>query len=605
MERLIQSLNVRTTNRFRSSDPGDLIGIKAREIALREKIDLIDKSVSSDKLEDIVDDTTNNVADHPTPEQILLEMEKLSERNRNLELEIEKLKIYELNFSELQKNLSQNESDLTKYCTTLVEKLTDLDVQFTSQSKKYKFLLEDFEKSEKDHKNSEYQKISLIADLKRQINDLKSELSLRSSSKISEHKESVEFRKLRENIQKQQLQITNLLDLVFSGKAPDFKITEISSEYGVIDEKFELGYITAKELESLNLLKEKEENTSRSLKESLKNLEKQLNISEEENSSLKSLLAEINDQHIDLRHLIADLQSTSDEKYLLTKSRQELSSAKLEIQSLKSERQVLEETIKEMKFKMSDAEQILKSALENKEDEDDSNKIKLKFLEKSLFDLKTKFFKFTPLIFLTNFVYSYAKFIKKNKLEYESVEMFLKNLNDKIEKIPDGGTKDVVQLVKYKSKCDYLENQMVLLGKRLEALEKDYQEQRIQMAEESEHWKTIEVLFGDSEKKTFVEQKENQSQTESTKMIHVGVNTDEILETPSTTKRKTSIVLSPIERADKATSPPASRPTSGKRSPKATVTTLENKLQESEKLAHTKSNILAETENKFVTHFCN
>lgn len=592
---MIQSLNIRTTNRFRSSDPGDLIGIKAREIALREKIELIDKSVSSD----IVDDTKDKITEQ-TPDQMMVELNKLSEKNRNLQLEVEKLRIYELNFSELQQNLSQNESDLTKYCTTLVEKLTDLDVQFTSQSKKYKFLLEDFEKSEKDHKNSEIQKISLIADLKRQINDMQSELIFKSTSKVSENVESVEFRKLREHLQKQQLQLANILDLVFSGKVPDFKIPGISSEYGIIDEKFELGYITSEELESYKAKKEKAENTSRNLKESLKNLENSLKISEEENRSLKSLLAEINDQHIDLRHLIADLQSTSDEKYLLSKSRQELISAKNEIESLKSEKQALEKSLEELKSKISDTELLLEISKENIVTKEKSNEMKLVFLEKSVFDLKTKFSKFTPLIFLSNFIYSYGKFLKKTKSDSELVENFLKTLNGKIDTIPNGESKDVVQLVKYKSKCEYLENQMILLAKRCEALEKEYQAQCIQMAEDSEHWKTIEVLFGDSEKNPHVERTEKYSQTEDNQVAHIGVNTDEISETLPIIRRKSSIVLAPIMSVDKATSPPSSRPNSGKLgSPKLTVQKLESSSQESVQLANVRSN-MTETENKFV-----
>lgn len=113
-----------------------------------------------------------------------------------------------------------------------------------------------------------------------------------------------------------------------------------------------------------------------------------------------------------------------------------------------------------------------------------------------------------------------------------------------------------LKLVKSETQCKLYEDQVLEWEKKYNDLEKDYQSLKLKMAAESEHWLTIQALFG-SEKDTD-ETKDTPKDTEipsETLFKEIGCNTDNI---PIPAERKLSAPRSrkaSKEMVDKYVSP--------------------------------------------------
>ncbi|CAD7003819.1 unnamed protein product [Ceratitis capitata] len=129
--------------------------------------------------------------------------------------------------------------------------------------------------------------------------------------------------------------------------------------------------------------------------------------------SQQKLLNEITDNHVNLRHLVADLQSNTEEKLLLAKMQRELHRANQDLSDLRFDFDQLKQkcttTERDTEYKQQELTEIKK----NFQKERNAMDIKVRFLQKSVHTLREKYAKFTPLIFLTNFVFAYTKFVKK------------------------------------------------------------------------------------------------------------------------------------------------------------------------------------------------
>ncbi|TMW41663.1 hypothetical protein DOY81_013256, partial [Sarcophaga bullata] len=281
--------------------------------------------------------------------------------------------------------------------------------------------------------------------------------------------------------------------------------------------------------------------------------------------SQQRLLNDITDNHVNLRHLVADLQSSTEEKLLMANYKEIwIQVAKLELNHIRNERDSL-------KLQYENTEQDLITRTKEIDDlkkgfqyERQNYNIKLKFLQKSLCCLKAKYAKFTPLVFLTNFVYAYNSFLKK-KSSLTSLDDFSKPdiLNGYIEEVIKAALKEynfemeenqrVIKLIKTETQCKLFEDQIKHWEKRCSELEQDLNATRLKIASESEHWHTIEALFGADEKSLKSQDQTDADNAQLTKEI--GCNNDNI---PIPAERNLSASKSrkvSIELVDKNESP--------------------------------------------------
>ena len=85
---------------------------------------------------------------------------------------------------------------------------------------------------------------------------------------------------------------------------------------------------------------------------------------------------------------------------------------------------------------------------------------------------------------------------------------------------------ELLQLIKTETQCRLFEDQIKHWEKRCSELEKDLNVTRLKLASESEHWHTIEALFGENEKSS---KPQNQTDAEPAQLTKdIACNTDNI-----------------------------------------------------------------------------
>lgn len=126
-----------------------------------------------------------------------------------------------------------------------------------------------------------------------------------------------------------------------------------------------------------------------------------------------------------------------------------------------------------------------------------------RFLQRSLFSLKEKYAKFTPLIFLTNFVFANQKFNQRLEQEQQGsnvdstlIEQVTHVMQSKLAPNEEN-SQQLIKLIKSETQCKLLEQRCESLQSKLKELQQELCELRLQHATESEHWQTIEALFSE------------------------------------------------------------------------------------------------------------
>jgi len=124
--------------------------------------------------------------------------------------------------------------------------------------------------------------------------------------------------------------------------------------------------------------------------------------------------------------------------------------------------------------------------------------------------LKDKYAKFTPLVFLTNFVFAYQKF--QRRLEEEQVQQRQEDYSALIDDVTavvqkkfspkEESSQQLVKLIKSETQTRLLEQRCEILQAKQAELLRELGELRIRQATDTEHWSTIEALFGKGVPKT-------------------------------------------------------------------------------------------------------
>ncbi|KAH8240218.1 hypothetical protein KR032_012226 [Drosophila birchii] len=525
LRRLIEALPSGTATPQRLQ--GQLLELKAREEALRQLLQqqnysdsetgelssvqsLCDVPEMPEEPAELEEDPHINTATRPsspTEANEGLQRPVIPDADTEPRSEMQaELAILRKHYEELRLHMSADGSELVSLNQQLHDQLVSLELQMAKQSSSYGYMRKEYDLLLSETRKQELRFIEDKAALSRQVELLKSELSA-SRSQLDE----VLRRHLYTAEEQQQLEQRNAILSMQLGQAMEqmmgeLKLPEICAEYGIIKDNHQLDYITADDFEKQQQELSSWRTKQTELQRETKQLEGLLQVANGQIHSQQRLLNEITDNHINLRHLVADLQSSSNEKLMLAKVQRDLDSVKTECSRLETERDQLLLTADSLEAQLMASELSLKQAQQDFQQERSNSDTKQKFLKHSLFALKDKYAKFTPLVFLTNFVFAYQKF--QRRLEEEQVQQQQKTDHSAlIEELAEAvqakitpneeSSQQLVKLIKSETQTRLLEQRCEILQSKQQELQRELSELRMRQATDMEHWQTIQALFGE------------------------------------------------------------------------------------------------------------
>ncbi|KAH8298653.1 hypothetical protein KR018_008565 [Drosophila ironensis] len=523
LRRLIEALPSVTVTPQRLQ--GQLLELKAREEALRQL--LLQQNYSDSETGEL--SSVHSMCDVPEmPEELVEEEPAVNTATRPsspteateglqrpiiLDSEIPpkpedlaELMILRKHYEELRLHMSVDGDELKSRNLELHDQLISLELQLEKQLKSFSFLRKDYDDLLTESRKQELRSIEERASQARQMELQAGELSM-TRDKLEE----LQRKSLFSAEEQQQMAQRNAILSMQLGQAVEqmlgeLNMPDICAEYGIIKDNYEVDYVTAedyeKQLQELSNWRIKQAELQRETKQ----LEGLLQVANAQIHSQQRLLNEITDNHINLRHLVADLQSSSNEKLMIAKAQRDLDCVKTECSRLEIEREQLQQKTDFLQTQLDNTERAMQQAQEDFQQERSNSKIKQKFLQNSLIALKDKYAKYTPLIFLTNFVFAYQKFLRR--LEEESVQpdhtLLVQDITEAVQlKIaPEAdSSQQLVKLIKSETQTRLLEQRCETLQLKQDDLLRELNELKLRQASETEHWQTIQALFGEDDEK--------------------------------------------------------------------------------------------------------
>ncbi|XP_037952907.1 centrosomal protein cep290 [Teleopsis dalmanni] len=534
--------------------------------SIREGGEICDGNIADMKIPNNIDTSTRPSSPNVQPNVVLPVIDDAEplENNDDLKRQVKELQIYEKYYEELKIHMSASELELQRYCADLVEQIKNIKLELNRTSSSYDFMRKEFDSMLTEAKQKELRHIEIVSDMQKD-HKLQTELIKKLEFNLNQDEKTRtynvdEYLVLEKTNAELRAQLAYIIEHVLTGKLrEDLKITELCTDYGVIRENMELDYLTFQEYEDLKASLKLANETQIDLERKILQLEGLLEIAQNQIQSQQNLLNEITDNHINLRHLVADLQSTTEDKLVLAKMQRDIDNVKSEYNLLKLERNELKDKCQTLKTDLNTKVQITINLNKDFQKERKNKDIKIKFLQKSLYTLKEKYSKFTPLIFLTNFVYAYTRFMQKVRETKD--EQFKESVTNIVEEIillrlqdqKSDESQNLIKLVKTEMQCKLLEENLAKMQVKCEELQQDLTKQRIENANESEHWQTIEALFSQDKINEVVASITEPVVTKvSLQFTDASTNTEP---PPIPAERKLSAKNVPTKLVDKNTSP--------------------------------------------------
>ncbi|EDV97440.1 GH16866 [Drosophila grimshawi] len=419
--------------------------------------------------------------------------------------ELAELTILRKHYEELRLHMSADGNELVRCNQELHGQTIGLEKQLQEQSSSYKYMRSDYDQLLTELKRQELRYIEDTSALSRQLEQHKSQLADKCEQLATIQRTHPCTAEERQQLEQRNTQLSMQLAQATEQLLRELKLTDICADYGIIGENYQLAYVTAEEFE-----RQRQELTTwrgqqSELQRKNKQLEGLLQVANGQIQSQQKLLNEITDNHINLRHLVADLQSSSNDKLMLAKMQRDLDAAKAETVRLEVERKRLQQHVDIVEAQLQAAERLAAQAQQDFQQERSSSDIKQRFLQRSLFTLKEKYAKFTPLIFLNNFVFAYQKFNRRvqehQELEHSDVksdlvEQVLQAVQGKLSPNEEN-SQQLIKLIKSETQIRLLEQRCESLQAKQLQLQQELTELRVQHATESEHWQMIGALFED------------------------------------------------------------------------------------------------------------
>ncbi|XP_017136195.1 centrosomal protein cep290 isoform X2 [Drosophila miranda] len=430
---------------------------------------------------------------------IITNMEEAPKSEQLLELSL-----LRKHYEELRLHMSADGNQLLNHNQQLHEQVLSLELQLEKNSSSYGYMRQEYDQLLTESRRQELRFIEDKSVLMRQLEQTQAELSA-----ARDQLEDVHRRHLYTAEEHQQLEQRNAILCMQLGQATEqllgeLKLPDICAEYGIIGDNYQLDYVTAKEYEQQRQELASWRGKQAELQRETKQLEGLLSVANGQIHSQQKLLNDITDNHINLRHLVADLQSSSNEKLMLAKVQRDLDSVKAEVSRLEAEREQIQLKADGLQSQLEATERSMAQAQQDFQLDRSNSEIKQKFLQHSLFALKEKYAKFTPLIFLTNFVFAYHKFQQRlvehhqqQKADHSAaIREALESVQSKVTPQEDS-SKQLIKLIKSETQSRLLEQRCESLQTKLEEVQRELSELRVRQSTDSEHWQTIHALFGE------------------------------------------------------------------------------------------------------------
>ncbi|XP_034101783.1 centrosomal protein cep290 [Drosophila albomicans] len=457
--------------------------------------------------------------------------------------ELGELVILRKHYEEMRLHMAADGDELTRYNLELHEQQMSLERQLQEQSSSYGYMRADYDQLLTQLKQQELRYIQDIAGIQKQLEQQKSQLAAKTEQLSMLQRTQPCTAEERQQLEQRNARLSMQLAQAIEQLLGELKLQDICADYGIIEDNYQLSYVTAQEFEQQRQELATWRHQQAELQRENKQLEGLLQVANGQIQSQQKLLNEITDNHINLRHLVADLQSSSGDKLLMAKMQRDLDAAKAETVRLELAHKDVQQHVAQLETQLQAAEQLATETQQQFQLERSSSDIKQKFLQRSLFTLKEKYAKFTPLIFLNNFVFAYQKFHKSQQQlpPQESsdnstlVEQVLQAVQSKLSPHEEN-SQQLIKLIKSETQTKLLEQRCESLQLRQIELQQELSELRLQHATDSEHWQTIQALFG-------------HTSAEETKESKVDVATNTIGAAPVPAMRRTAQLI------DKQSSP--------------------------------------------------
>ncbi|XP_068142544.1 LOW QUALITY PROTEIN: centrosomal protein Cep290 [Drosophila tropicalis] len=461
-----------------------------------------------------------NTATRPSTPTEHLQLPIISDLQPTEQAELSMLRQH---LEEIRLHISADDNELKHYNQSLHDQLLKVQLQLEQQKNSYAIILKDYDDLLTQQKAKEQIHIDDKAKWSLKLEESKSELmAMRQQLEIALNGRNLLYTlEEQQQLEQRNARLSMHLAQAMEQLLGELKLSDICMEYGIIDDNYQVDYVTTEEYERQRHELTNWQSKQSELQRENKQLENLLAVAQEQIQSQQRLLNELTDNHINLRHLVADLQSTGQEKLMLAKMQRELDSAKTECSAIKNELEQVHAKAHHLQSQLQEAENTIEKNQKDFQVGRLNSHIKQKFLQRSLLSLREKYAKFTPLIFLNNFVFSYQKFQRQLKEHQQQQPLQLENspliplISEAVKsKLSHDNSQQVIKLIKSETQTKLLEQRCESLYLKQEELQRELDEVRMQQASESEHWQTIQALFGGQlESKTT---KDEATNTEST-----------------------------------------------------------------------------------------
>jgi centrosomal protein CEP290 len=182
-----------------------------------------------------------------------------------------------------------------------------------------------------------------------------------------------------------------------------------------------------------------------------------------------------------------------------------------------------------------------------------NNNLKIRYLRKTMLDLCNQYSSMTPIYLISDFIKHYIALLEARKqFDVKSIEMRAKSSPEVIpsqsqlkEISLTGDIEAKIEIIKHKSSCDYLKEQLKASEATIKELHNEIARIKANEIKNMQHWNTIRMLFGNDEINAKVEERlilkfDKEVQAEPSKN-DCGTITDEIShQVPEPTKLSSS-----------------------------------------------------------------
>lgn len=548
--------------------------------------------------------------------QLKLLVKDLSEKNEEFEGELEKMKILERNYEELVKCSELCDDDKNELLLRSLQRCHEFETNLKGYERKIEFL-----KSENDNLYGELKVLKLSS--MELINDLKMEILQKSQelNEISVQQENgagdeVNVMELKTELQFIRSQLNGICFNVLKNiKSIDSEnILKIDVEkllnVTILENDFSTSFITRQEFNTMKFKIYKMQETIKAHESKENHLEELTKVTQSQLKSQQLMLSQFSDDEISARHLIVDLQSQSHDNYLLAKTTRELKISKEHEDQLKLKTDELQAEIELLQQKLSEKQEAINEKHLELKEREGNNLLKIQYLQKSMNDLCNHYSSMTPVYLIADFVRDYAAVLEmKKQLELDtaklksqadpevSAESIIAQLKDTT--VPKSDIEAKIEIIKHKSSCDYLKQQLEIQEITIKDLHNEVAQAKMNEITNNQHWNAIRMLFGADQGRDEPDVKimfSKESQTENIRK-DCATNTDEL--PPTSTPQDVHPTVGQVlqQEAMKQNSPTQSID-SPPQSMEYNQQSLQSQLKKALILASSRSALLIETENR-------